>query len=765
MIMGLRWRLFSNDVEESFALRMIALALAWWVIISSAWVGTPTWIWAGAGLMVTVGHTASWLLRHTRLPLRSVAIGGSTIASVVLIPPAVAMASSGNWMPIAQFLMLFQGLTSFELRSRVGLYSSIAIGGVIFFFVSQSALDPAFAVFLIGFATLLLAFLAVSFLLDQAKQAEVRWFKSSFALAGLWSSILVVLLLVSGGVFAMLPKRFSDPVQGSRGILLPMRAGADATAGVSIPDFELVASAMPVSSLAQAEGTAVGPDDAFEDDDAGGGSSESVGGSAPGSGSEGTDDGAAQNTGAGSAAGPGSGASVDDGQTGPANDDGLVMRVRSPVLTYWRGAIFERFDGSRWHGRRAPKTSEVTTSERVVYRYAAPPQASSRPLYSQTYFLADGVSSDTVFAGYAPILASLPSRDGVDGRENDPIVYRVISSLPDFSAENLAEGAPASRLDSRYHQIPQSLDRLRPFAEGITKGAFTDLERTLRIVTFLDRNYEFDAAALDQLAVTSSPDDFLSERHPGTSMDFASATVLLARSVGVPSRLVTGYLPGRRDPFSGTFAVYAGDRHAWAEIYVGGVGWVPFDSAPFPAANALTARGSYSSPKVRALFGAGYGDEVYESVRSSPGWIADMAGRAMDNVVRLAASVVAAAVTIGAWLIAARTLRTWLRRRAGARRYTRLEGDGRSQVAKLYAEAERLLRKVGFAPRGPAQTLSEHSAAAERSLGPAGIHLRWLRRAAHAAAYDPAYTDPDRAAQAKSHLEGLRVAVSALPAR
>ena len=558
MINRLRRRLFSNDVEESFALRAIALALAWWVILSSAWVGTPTWMWTGVGLMVTLGHAMSWLLRRMRLPLRSMVIGVSAIASVVLIPPAVATASSGDWMPIAQFLMLFQGLTSFELRSRGGLYSSIAIGGVIFFFVSQSALDPTFAVFLIGFTTLLLAFLAVSFLLDQARHAEVRWFKSRLAPAGLWSAVLIVLLVVSGGVFVMLPKRFSDPVQGLQGILLPMRAGAGTAAGAPLPDFELVASAMPVASFAWAAETAVGPDDAFEGDDEEHRLSDSVGQRTPGGGGERRDDAIAQDTGAGK--GPGSGPAESENalKASPGDKSGLVMQVRSPVLTYWRGGIFETFDGSEWHGRRTSKISEFATSRRVVYRYAEPPGVSSRPLYSQAYFLTEGAFPETVFAGYVPILASLPSRDDLRGRDDKPVVYRVISSLPDFSADNLADAAPASRLDSRYHEIPRSLNRLRPFAESITEGAFTDLDRTLRIVTFLDRNYEFDAAAPEQLAVTGSPDDFLSERHPGTSMDFASATVLLARSVGVPARLVTGYLPGRRDPLSGTFAVYAG---------------------------------------------------------------------------------------------------------------------------------------------------------------------------------------------------------------
>ena len=755
MIDRLRRRLFSNDVEESFALRATALALAWWVIVSSAWVGTPTWMWAGAGLMVTLGHAMSWLQRRRRLPLRSMVIGVSAIASAALIPSVIAAASNGDWMPIAQFLMLFQGLTSFELRSRAGLYSSIAIGGVIFFFVSHSALDPTFAVFLIGFTTLLLAFLAVSFLLDQARGAEVRWFKSQFALAGLWSAVLILVVLVSGGVFVMLPKRFSDPVQGSHGILLPIGAGAGTVAGAPIPDFELVASAMPVASVAWAEGTAANPDDASEADDAERRPSDSVGQQTRGAGGEGSDDATAHDTGAGN--GPGSGPTE--------SENGVVMQVRSPVLTYWRGRIFETFDGSEWRGRRTSKISESATSRRVVYRYAEPPEVSSRPLYSQTYFLADGALPETVFAGYVPLLASLPSRDELNGRGDESVVYRVISSLPDFSAENLSDAAPASRLDSRYHEIPRSFERLRPFAESITKGAFTDLDRTLRIVTFLDRNYELDTAAPEQLAITGSPDDFLSERHPGTSMDFASATVLLARSVGIPARLVTGYLPGRRDPFSGTFAVYAEDRHAWPEIYIGDIGWIPFESTPFPAATTLAERGTYSSPKVRALFGAGYGDQVYDSVKSSPEWIAGAAGQAMHSVARLGAGAVAAAGSIAAWLVATRTLRTWLRRRASLYRYTRLQGDGRSQVVKLYAETERLLRRAGFAPRGTAQTLSEHSATAERSLGPAGTHLRWLRSAAHAAAYDPVYSDPGRPARAKEHLESLRAALRALHAR
>lgn len=73
---------------------------------------------------------------------------------------------------------------------------------------------------------------------------------------------------------------------------------------------------------------------------------------------------------------------------------------------------------------------------------------------------------------------------------------------------------------------------------------------------------------------------FLLEGQPSNAMDYASATVMLARGAGLPSRLAAGYLPGSRDPLSGAYKVRESDAHAWAEIYFANAGWVPFDSSP-----------------------------------------------------------------------------------------------------------------------------------------------------------------------------------------
>ena len=61
---------------------------------------------------------------------------------------------------------------------------------------------------------------------------------------------------------------------------------------------------------------------------------------------------------------------------------------------------------------------------------------------------------------------------------------------------------------------------------------------------------------------------------------FASAMVMLCRSVGINARMVTGYHGGEFNSISGTYVVRQRYAHAWAEVYFSGRGWVTFDPSP-----------------------------------------------------------------------------------------------------------------------------------------------------------------------------------------
>ncbi len=86
---------------------------------------------------------------------------------------------------------------------------------------------------------------------------------------------------------------------------------------------------------------------------------------------------------------------------------------------------------------------------------------------------------------------------------------------------------------------------------------------------------------------------FLTDSHQGYCQYFASSMGAMLRSLGIPSRLVTGYGPGLPtgkftlggQPY---YRVTSDNAHSWVEAYFPTYGWVPFEPTP------PSAEGTYS---------------------------------------------------------------------------------------------------------------------------------------------------------------------------
>ena len=59
--------------------------------------------------------------------------------------------------------------------------------------------------------------------------------------------------------------------------------------------------------------------------------------------------------------------------------------------------------------------------------------------------------------------------------------------------------------------------------------------------------------------------------------DIAATMAVLLRDLGVPTRIVEGFLPGTVDRISGIETIPQSSAHAWVEVYFPGHGWVMFD--------------------------------------------------------------------------------------------------------------------------------------------------------------------------------------------
>jgi transglutaminase-like putative cysteine protease len=166
-----------------------------------------------------------------------------------------------------------------------------------------------------------------------------------------------------------------------------------------------------------------------------------------------------------------------------------------------------------------------------------------------------------VFTGYREVrvIAEAGSLDGPGVKEGDS--YQVLSAHPRHSIERLHRSR-AGWVGSRYLALPGGPERLRELARQINRGADSDFTKLERIMGYLALQGKFDPHRPGDLTSSASLDEFLFEGKPGSALDYATATVMLARASGLPSRLAVGYLPGVRDPLSGAYMVRKKDAHA-----------------------------------------------------------------------------------------------------------------------------------------------------------------------------------------------------------
>lgn len=718
-----------TQLEESLALRVVALALAWWANLALAWTGAPAWVWMAGLVLVTLGHVFSWKMRNWSSPIRATLVALGLVAVLFLMRGAILQVPTGNLLPSAYLLVLLQGAASFELRSRGGLYASLALSALIFFFASQQALSGVFGVFVVGFALLFLTFFAVAFLKDRVKQSDVNWFKSRRTATAFWSSVAVFVLAGSVLVFVLLPKGVGPQVSDLQGSVVPIRGTDD-----SAPQT----AALPQTGQESAEaGTSVSGAQEGED---GGSQQEEL--SSP--------DGGTPNR---LALGPKTDGEA-EANLSPDSVAGqpVVMNVRSPVLSYWRGDVYDTFEGGAWSPDRSYRFSRYGI---VVNRGRLDSDA---PVYSQTYYLRQPIETGEVFTGYDPIAVSY--RSSREGGES-VTVYKVHSILPDFTTVTLSATTPRTTITARYHRRLVNDQSVRDILNSITRDVDTDYQRARLIAAYLQTNFQFDQQAVDQLALTMPPEEFVRQQEPGTSMDFATATVMLARAAGMPARLVTGYLPGRYDPLSGTFVVTEADRHAWTEVYLQGAGWVPFDGAPRAEVLALAQGTTYSSPVIGGLFETSYGVEAFQALRSSPQQLAEAIQRSFATALGPVLAIVGIVVFVIGTVLALWKLlgRRPARRRRQEAAYDVLEGQGREEMLQLYHRAETFLSRRGAPRRASWQTTEEHVAAVQGQFAHAKEHFAWLARAAATAAYDPSPFDQSLLVQARRRLNNLRQSV------
>lgn len=266
----------------------------------------------------------------------------------------------------------------------------------------------------------------------------------------------------------------------------------------------------------------------------------------------------------------------------------LVMLVSSPMPEYWAAQSYDRYTGQGWMSSADQSTRLDANDERLVTTSVY----KGRKDIEQRYKLMVGRMS-SVFAANAAVKLSLPVyEDHFDTLEEMSALrstipmrqgqqYAVISSVSVASEEQLRDaGTEYPEWTKRYLELPSPAPRrVVSMARRLVRDASDPYDAAVSIQQFLRRfRYEINVATppTDRDAV----DWFLFTAKEGYCDYFASAMAVMARSVGIPARVVAGYNTGTMNQQTGLYEVKQENAHSWPELFFPNYGWVRFEPTP-----------------------------------------------------------------------------------------------------------------------------------------------------------------------------------------
>ncbi len=181
-------------------------------------------------------------------------------------------------------------------------------------------------------------------------------------------------------------------------------------------------------------------------------------------------------------------------------------------------------------------------------------------------------------------LSELPA-DGEEDRWYDAYVVDTYTS-EELSAEAQRQFEEYLQ-DYGYANASAALGYLRAAARQSEQFGTSDAVNTTRlsyalIVQEFMQQFGTYATNLDRLPVGADPVDyFLGTSKKGFCVHYASAATLFLQALGIPARYATGYVAFASDfkkSGTGSEAVVTGERaHAWTEVYLDQIGWIPFE--------------------------------------------------------------------------------------------------------------------------------------------------------------------------------------------
>ncbi len=283
-----------------------------------------------------------------------------------------------------------------------------------------------------------------------------------------------------------------------------------------------------------------------------------------------------------------------------AQGNTTVLRIKvddivneEPPRYYWRGRVYDHYIDGKWTNQSAheskfdPENNQLTPADMgnrvevhftVTMRLEEPTllYMPSEPFWVNRTSTVEAVAlpdqSKDVNAWIADPPLTIGSKYQVHALIGNPSIEELRAAgtdYPEWVSEN-------------YLQVPQDIEpQIKDLAEEVTAGMESPYDKATAITQYLRKAIEYSTALTESNSKRDPILWVLFDYKKGFCTYYASAEVLMLRSLGIPSRLAVGFAEGQYDQAAQTYTVVRANSHAWPEVYFPGIGWVEFE----PTAN------------------------------------------------------------------------------------------------------------------------------------------------------------------------------------
>jgi len=280
------------------------------------------------------------------------------------------------------------------------------------------------------------------------------------------------------------------------------------------------------------------------------------------------------------------------------SNDQEVMVVAATRPLYMRTATYDVYTGRGWErgegsrrsvapGERVfpgpsperPEAGEAFAVETVAIEMR---QTIGRNLFTPGFPLRVGAPAVVYETGGQPLLGGLEAANAFRSGE----AYQIVAALSEATEAELGGAGTAypELITARYLDTGDVPARVRDLALTVVADAPDPYTQAKLLARFLQRHDSFEYATTAPVPDPGQDlvDFFLFDEEDGRvgyCQYYASAMVIMARSIGIPARVAVGFGPGERiEGEPGTFLVREANAHAWAELYFPGYGWQVFEA-------------------------------------------------------------------------------------------------------------------------------------------------------------------------------------------